>query len=41
MANETVTASGLKYIDAVATAMKISRTKVPPARTIGGIIGPY
>ncbi|HVP44522.1 MAG TPA: threonine synthase [Terriglobales bacterium] len=35
------TGSGLKYLDVVASAMKISRTKSPASRAIGGIIGPY
>ena len=35
------TGSGLKYIDVVASAMAIKRTKPPASRNIGGIIGPY
>ncbi len=35
------TGSGLKYLDVVASAMKISRTQAPASRAIGGIIGPY
>ena len=35
------TGSGLKYLEVVAAALKISRSKPPASRTIGGIIGPY
>ena len=35
------TGSGLKYLEVLAPAMNISRSKSPAARNIGGIIGPY
>ena len=35
------TGSGLKYLEVVASALKISRNKPPASRNIGGIIGPY
>jgi threonine synthase len=35
------TGSGLKYLDVIAQAMKMSAATPPASRQIGGIIGPY
>ncbi len=35
------TGSGLKYLDVIAEALKLAEWSRPPARQVGGIIGPY